>query len=366
MTMRFIDEFRDPRQAQHLVKRIEQTVNRPMALMEVCGTHTHTIARYGIRELMPDTLRLLSGPGCPVCVTPPGDIDAAIALAQQPNVTVCTFGDMVRVPGSDMSLADLRGKGSTVQVVYSPLDAVQMAASDPHREFVFIGVGFETTAPGVALAVEEAKTRGLDNFSVLCAHKLIPPAMDALMAGDEVQIDGFICPGHVSVIIGAAAYQPLVEKYGVPCVVAGFEPLDVLQTLLALVEQLRDGRAEVQISYARAVTWEGNAAARAIMNKVFEVTDAAWRGLGTIPRSGLKLRPEFATWDALERYEVAVTDGHEHPACHCGEVLRGVMRPSECPAFGTACTPQHPLGPCMVSSEGACAAEHRYRTAATT
>ncbi len=326
MTMRFIDEFRDPRQAQHLVKRIEQTVNRPMALMEVCGTHTHTIARYGIRELMPDTLRLLSGPGCPVCVTPPGDIDAAIALAQQPNVTVCTFGDMVRVPGSDMSLADLRGKGST----------------------------------------EEAKTRGLDNFSVLCAHKLIPPAMDALMAGDEVQIDGFICPGHVSVIIGAAAYQPLVEKYGVPCVVAGFEPLDVLQTLLALVEQLRDGRAEVQISYARAVTWEGNAAARAIMNKVFEVTDAAWRGLGTIPRSGLKLRPEFATWDALERYEVAVTDGHEHPACHCGEVLRGVMRPSECPAFGTACTPQHPLGPCMVSSEGACAAEHRYRTAATT
>ena len=362
MTMRFVDEFRDPQQGQRLVQRLQDVVDRPMTLMEVCGTHTHTIARYGIRELAPDMLHLLSGPGCPVCVTPPGDIDAAIELARLPKVTICTFGDMVRVPGSDASLANLRAEGASVQVVYSPLEAVELAASQPERHVVFIGVGFETTAPGVAIAVREAKARGVPNFSVLCAHKLIPPAMNALMAGDDVHIDGFLCPGHVSVIIGAAAYEPLVERYHVPCVIAGFELLDVLQAIIALAMQLRASRAQVEIAYARAVTPEGNPAARAAMAEVFEVADASWRGLGTIPDSGLKLRPEFSAFDALQRHGVSIIEGREHPACRCGEVLRGAIRPSECGAFGTACTPQSPLGPCMVSSEGACAAEQRYRT----
>jgi hydrogenase expression/formation protein HypD len=361
MTIRFLDEFRDPRQAQALVERIVAAVNRSTTLMEVCGTHTHAIARHGIRGLMPPDLRLLSGPGCPVCVTPPGEIDAALELARRPEVTVCTFGDMVRVPGSEASLADLRAHGADVRVVYSPLEAVEIAGREPDRSVVFIAVGFETTAPTVAVAVREAQMRGLRNFSLLCAHKLVPPALEALMHSDDVRVDGFLCPGHVSVIIGAAAYQPLAKRYHVPCVIAGFEPLDILQGILALAEQVRTGRAEVEIGYARAVTREGNTAARAAIQTVFEVTDARWRGLGVIPASGLALRSEYAAFDALQRHEVHVPEGREHPGCHCGEVLRGAMRPAECAAFASACEPARPLGPCMVSSEGACAAEYRYR-----
>jgi len=359
--MRFIDEFRDTGAARRLLAELPALLpDRPVRVMEVCGTHTHAIARSGLRRAAPEGLTLLSGPGCPVCVTSAGEIDATIQLARREGITLCTFGDMVRVPGSEGSLAQARTEGARVEVCYSPMEAVVRAEREPDREVVFVGVGFETTAPTVACALLDARRRGVPNLSVLCFHKVIPRAMLALLSSGEVRIDAFLCPGHVSVVIGSNAYLPIVEAFHVPCVIAGFEPTDVLQALAMLLRQVRDGRAEVETQYTRAVRPEGNRRAMETLTEVFEPADAQWRGIGTIPTSGLRIRDEFADMDALKRHAVTIPEAREHPACCCGDVLRGALRPSECGAFGRPCTPASPLGPCMVSSEGACAAELKY------
>ena len=348
------------KQVEALARQIAKVAKRPMQFMEVCGTHAHAVGRLGLRQLLPETLTLLSGPGCPVCVTPTGEIDWALELAVRPEVTVATFGDMIRVPGSLQSLGDLRAAGAQVQVVYSPTQALEIAAERPDREVVFLGVGFETTAPTVAATIQTAARQELPNFSVLCCHKLIPPAMAALLAGGEVQIDGFLAPGHVSTILGLGPYQAIVDEFHVPCVIAGFEAHDILQGLLALAEQVRDGRAEVENRYGRTVRTEGNPVAQALLEEVFEIVPARWRGLGVLPESGYALREKYAQFDAVWRFGLQPSEAGEHPLCHCGEVLRGVRRPLDCPAFDAACTPLHPLGPCMVSSEGSCAAAYRY------
>jgi len=367
--MRFVDEFRDGGLARDLAESIRREVDRPIKLMEVCGTHTMAIARYGIKSLLPENLKLISGPGCPVCVTPQTQIDSYIALGRSRDTILATFGDMVRVPGSVSTLEKERAAGADVRVVYSPMDAVSAAEEHPDKRVVFFGVGFETTTPAVALAIVEARNRGLANFHVLCAHKTIPPAMSALAGDPDVAIDGFICPGHVSTIIGGAAYEPVARDCGIPCVIAGFEPLDVLQAVLMLVRQAVRGRSEVEVQYSRAVSQEGNPAARECVAAVFEPADAEWRGIGMIPSSGLRFRLEFAAFDAdrvfgdmrgqetrAQRAGIAT----QQAACECGSVLKGLKSPQDCLAFGSVCTPENPLGPCMVSSEGACAAEYRY------
>lgn len=352
--------FRDPAIADGLVRRIRAAAVRPMKLMEVCGTHTMAIAKNGIRGLMPEQITLLSGPGCPVCVTSNADIDLAIELARQPGVTLTTFGDMMKVPGSYSSLAREKGDGRDVRVVYSPLDALELAEREVHREVVFLGVGFETTAPTVAVTIQQAAKHGVRNFSVLAMHKTVPLALEALVNDPLVEIDGFILPGHVSVVIGTKPYESLATRYGVPGVVTGFEPLDVLQGILMLAEQLRDGRAEIEVAYTRAVAPEGNPHAIAAIDEVFEPCDAEWRGLGVIPGTGLALRDRYAEFDASKRFAATPPEPKEHKGCQCGDVLRGAVLPYECRLFGRACTPEHPVGPCMVSSEGSCAAYYRY------
>lgn len=358
--MRYVQEFHNAAAARGLVAAIERTVSRPLNLMEVCGTHTVAIFRHGIRQLLPPPLSMLSGPGCPVCVTTNADIDKAIALAEQPGVTLATFGDMMKVPGSYQSLQQVKADGSDVRVVYSPRDAVCMARDNPRRPVVFLAVGFETTAPTIAAALLEAEALGLKNFYLISVHKLIPPAMRALLAAGEVRIDGFICPGHVSVIIGSQPYQFIPQQYGVPCVITGFEPLDVLQGIEMLLRQIADGRAEVEIQYRRGVRPEGNPLARELVSRVFETSDADWRGLGCIPGSGLKLRPEYRRFDAEEAFAISPPPAKEHKGCLCGDILRGVKTPPECPLFAKACTPERPVGPCMVSSEGTCAGWYQY------
>jgi hydrogenase expression/formation protein HypD len=355
-----LDELRDPALLTRLSEQLRGMAAPPATLMEVCGTHTVAIARHGLRECLPDGARLISGPGCPVCVTPQDQIDLFIALGGLEGVTLATFGDMVRVPGTDKSLEEARAEGVDLLIVYSPMDAVEAAARRPEEQVVFFGIGFETTAPAVALAILEAQRRGLENFSVLCAHKLIPPAMMALLES-EVRVDGFICPGHVSVIIGGEAYRPVAER-GKPCVVTGFEAADVLAAVRMLLLQLRDGRSEVELEYTRAVRPEGNPKAQELLRQVFRVSDARWRGLGTIPRSGYELAEEFAAFDAERRFEVEPPESREPAGCRCGDVLRGAIEPPECPLFGTSCTPRKPVGSCMVSTEGACQAHYRYRT----
>jgi len=357
--MKYIDEFRDQKIAHELAARITRTAGRPLTFMEVCGTHTMAIARQGLKALLPETVRLISGPGCPVCVTPQADIDRFITLGKLPDVILTTFGDMLRVPGSHATLEGERACGADVRVVYSPLDAVNIAREHPDRRVVFCGVGFETTAPGVALAILEAKRNELRNFFVYCAHKVVPPALAALASDPEIGLDGFLCPGHVSVIIGNRAYEPIAREYRLPCVIAGFESLDILQAILLLTEQALAGRAEVETPYTRAVLPGGNPGALACMNTVFETADAEWRGLGMIPGSGLQIRQELAAFDAstwLPPLEVAPRE----TGCECGLILTGRQSPRGCPLFGAACTPANPVGPCMVSSEGACAAEYRY------
>lgn len=348
-----------------IAARIEALSPAPCAFMEVCGTHTMAIARYGLRMLLPEGVRLISGPGCPVCVTSQASIDHFIALGRRPGTVLTCFGDMIRVPGSEWSLEQEQARGADVRVVASALEALAIAKSAPEREVVFFGVGFETTAPSVALALRDARDQGAANFSVLSAHKLIPPALRALADADDVRIDGFICPGHVSVIIGAEAYRFLPDEFGKPCVIAGFEPVDVLRAIELLIRQMQNGRPEVAIGYRRAVSPEGNLRAREAMAEVFQPADAEWRGLGTLPASGLAMREEFAAHDAGRRFEVELPASAEAAAagrgCRCGDVLRGLIEPSECALFGVACRPSHPLGPCMVSSEGACAAYYRYR-----
>jgi len=353
-----LKSFRDPQAVRAVAEAIRARSTRPTRLMEFCGGHTHAILRFGIPDLLPPTVELRSGPGCPVCVTAAADLDRAIALAQVEDIILATFGDMIRVPGSRSSLAQAKARGADVRVVYSPLDALRIARQNPDRPVIFLGVGFETTAPMIASAVLAAE--GVENFYVFSTHKLTPPATHAILDAGEVALDGIIGPGHVTVIIGADGWRFLPDDYGIPCAIAGFEPLDVLRAVLALVEMVEEGRPDVSNTYARSVRPEGNTAAQQAMERVFEIADVEWRGLGVVPASGLRLREEYARFDAARVFPVEVPPVREHPGCRCGEILRGVMPPTECPLFGKACTPQMPIGPCMVSAEGACAAHYRY------
>jgi hydrogenase expression/formation protein HypD len=371
----FVDRFRDPGAARAVAEAIRARSTRPTRLMEFCGGHTHAILRFGIPDLLPPTVELRSGPGCPVCVTAAADLDRAIALAQVEDVILTTFGDMIRVPGSKnatrndpaqnistrnapATLAQAKAEGADVRVVYSPLDALRIARENPDRPVIFLGVGFETTAPMVGSTVLAAE--GLENFYVYSTHKLTPPATHAILNAGEVALDGIIGPGHVTTVIGSNAWRFLPDDYDIPCAVAGFEPLDILRAILALVDMVEAGQPGVNNAYARSVRPEGNAAARQVLEQVFEVADAEWRGFGTVPASGLRWREAYARFDAAQVFPVEVSPSREPPGCRCGEVLRGVLLPTECALFGKACTPQMPIGPCMVSAEGACAAYYRY------
>ena len=361
--MKYIDEYRDPELAKALVGRIAGLSRRPVRLMEFCGGHTVTIMRHGIRQLLPPTVEMLSGPGCPVCVTSNQDLDKAIALAGEPGVIIATFGDMLKVPGSRSSLSQARADGADVRVVYSTMDALELARKNRGRHVCFLGVGFETTAPTVAASVLKAREGGLANYSVLSLHKLCPPVIRALIESGEVRLDGLICPGHVSAIIGAQAWEFAARDYGLACVVSGFEPLDVLQCIAMLVEQLEQGQPAVDVAYRRGVSAEGNLRAQEVMYTVFEPSAASWRGMGTVPGSGLALKEEFAPFDAERVFEIDPGPTVEAAGCICGDILRGVSAPTDCPLFGGACTPGHPVGPCMVSSEGSCASYYHYGTA---
>jgi len=355
--------YRDPEVARALLAQIERTVSGyqgSITLMEVCGTHTMAIYQHGIRALLPEQIRLISGPGCPVCVTPVNYVDRAVALARRPETIITTFGDMVRVPGSSSSLLHEQAKGAQIKIVYSPLDAVAIAARNPDKQIVFLGVGFETTTPTVAGAILAAEQQGLSNFSVLGSHKTMPAPMAALTNDPELQFDGYLCPAHVSAIIGANAYQPIVDACKVPCVVTGFEPLDMLRGVLMLTRQVVEGRAEVENEYSRVVKQDGNPKARQVLATVFEPSDARWRGIGVIPDSGLQIRADYADFNAEAKLPVEVEEPIEHQGCLCGEILKGKVRPGECPLFRQVCTPEDPVGACMVSSEGTCAAEYKY------
>lgn len=361
--MKYSSEFRDPELAKALVKAIHQDVRGyagRMTLMEVCGTHTMSIYQHGIRSLLPEQVRLISGPGCPVCVTPIGYVDQAVAYARRPQTIIVTFGDMIRVPGSSSNLQREKAEGADVRIVYSPLDALSVAEKNPDKTVVFLGIGFETTAPTIGGSLLEAEKRGLTNYFVLCAHKTMPAPMAALTSDPELKVDGYICPAHVSAVIGSEAYRPLVEKYAVPCVVTGFEPVDMLRGIQLLVRQVVAGEARVECEYSRIVKPEGNPTALAILFKVFEPCTAEWRGIGQIPASGLQLRAEYRKFDALRAFPVEVEEPREHKGCLCGEILKGKVTPIDCPLFRKDCSPEHPIGACMVSSEGTCAAEYKY------
>lgn len=361
MSLPFVSAFRNPRAARAMVERIRSLAESlgDVAFMEVCGTHTMSIYRHGIRRLLPDNVRMLSGPGCPVCVTPNAYLDRAIALAREPGFIITTFGDMMRVPGSTSSLQVERAKGADIRVVYSTLDAIELARGERDKQIVFLGVGFETTSPTVAAAVQTARAEGVSNFGVLSAGKLISPALEALVADERLRLNGFLCPGHVSVVLGTAPYEPIARDRGLPCVVAGFEALDVLQGVMMLLEQCVRGESRAEIAYRRAVLPEGNPVARSMMERVFEPCDSEWRGLGVLPASGLAMRAEYSEHDA-SRFDVDVEPTREHPGCACGDILRGIKTPRDCPLFGSICTPDQPRGACMVSSEGTCAAAYRY------
>ncbi len=358
--MTFIDGFHDPAIARSISERIARTSTKPAQFMEFCGSHTHALLRHGIRELLPPTITMRSGPGCPVCVTSTHDIDVAIALAMTPGVIVATYGDLVRVPGSHCSLEQARAAGADVRVVYSARDALAIAEQNPSRPLILIGIGFETTAPTVAASVLEASRRQLRNYHILSLLKVTPPVIQALLSLGEVHIDGIICPGHVSVVTGTEPYESLPARFGVGCAVAGFEPLDILRAIELLVQQHESGTPSVANTYTRAVTPEGNKAAQEHMGRVFTSCTADWRGIGMVPLSGLGVRHEFERFDALAIFEVDVQMAAEPPGCRCGDVLRGSLLPSDCPLFGAACSPQRPVGPCMVSQEGACAAHFAY------
>ncbi|GAA4644095.1 hydrogenase formation protein HypD [Pontixanthobacter gangjinensis] len=359
--MRFVDEFRDPDGARSVAEAIAATVTRPWTIMEICGGQTHAIVRYGIDHMLPDTISLLHGPGCPVCVTPAGIIDAACTLASQPEVILCSFGDMLRVPGHEQSLLTARTGGADVRMVYSPLDAVTLARENPTREIVFLAIGFETTAPTSAMAVLHAERDGLTNFSLLSSHVLVPPAMRQLLADPTNKVQGFLAAGHVCAVSGYRDYHAIPQRFGIPIVVTGFEPLDILQGILLCVRQLEENRADVENQYRRAVRHTGNRYAQAAVEQVFKVQGQAWRGIGWIEDSGLALRSRFALFDALNRFTEVHVSPERETACISGEVLRGVCKPDDCPMFGNLCTLEHPLGATMVSSEGACAAYYRYR-----
>jgi len=359
--VRFLSEYRDKDLAQGILKRIEKISKKPANFMEVCGTHTVAISKNGIRHALPENVQLISGPGCPVCVTANVDIDKMLAVLSLPDVIVTTFGDMMKVPGSYSSLSKERAKGADVRVVYSTLDAIEIAKNNPEKKVVFFGVGFETTTPTIAESIIEAKEKNIKNYSILGAHKVVPPAMKALLDLGEVDLHGFLCPGHVSMVIGSKPYEFIARDYHIPCVIAGFEPLDILESIYMLIKQVEDGRSEVEVQYKRAVKPDGNPVAVGVMNQVFEPADADWRGIGVIPGSGLKIRDEYADFDAARLFpDIEVPPTREHKGCRCGDVLRGLIFPYECALFGKVCTPTEPVGPCMVSSEGSCAAYYRY------
>ncbi len=359
--MKYLDEYRDGEIARKLARGIHRVTTRPWTIMEVCGGQTHAIVKFGIDELLPAQITLIHGPGCPVCVTPLELIDKALQIAAQPGVIFCSFGDMLRVPGSTVDLLSVKARGGDVRMVYSPLDAVRLAEHNPGREVVFFAVGFETTAPATAMAVYQAAQKGLKNFSMLISHVLVPPAMEALLASPNRRVQGFLAAGHVCTVMGFEEYLPIAARYHVPIVVTGFEPLDILQGILLCIRQLESGRAEVENQYARSVRREGNRAAQQLIREVFQIVPRQWRGVGEIPQSGLGLKEAYAAFDAQKRFGVADHRVAEPPECISGQVLQGLKKPHECSAFGTRCTPEHPLGATMVSSEGACAAYYRYR-----
>ncbi len=359
--MKYVDEYRDAAAARQLADAIARRATRPWTIMEICGGQTHSIVKFGLDELLPRTITLVHGPGCPVCVTPVALIDAAVALAARREVILCSFGDMLRVPGSGIDLLTAKARGGDVRMVYSPLDAVALARQNPAREVVFFAVGFETTAPANALAVLQARQLGLPNFSLLVSHVLVPPAIAAILSAPDNRVQGFLAAGHVCAVMGTAEYGPLAERFRTPLVVTGFEPVDILHGVLRCVELLEDGRPDVANAYARAVRPEGNLRAQETMRAVFEVSDREWRGLGLIPQSGYALRPELRAFDAVAKFDLRGAGGHESNECISGAILRGNRKPHECPAFGVRCTPEHPLGAPMVSTEGACAAYYRYR-----
>ena len=359
--MKYIEEYRDPAGAQRFAEAIRHTVTRPWTMMEICGGQTHSIVRYGIDELLPEEVTLVHGPGCPVCVTPLELIDKALQIASQPNVIFCSFGDMLRVPGSSGDLFRVKASGGDVRIVYSPSDAVKIASQNPDKQVVFFAVGFETTAPANAMSVYQAKQMGLKNFSILVSHVLVPPAMDLILGSHDNRVQGFLAAGHVCTVMGFKEYEPLARKYKVPIVVTGFEPLDLLQGIYMCVSQLEKGRHEVENQYSRAVRREGNRPAQELVTKVFRVVHRKWRGIGEIPRSGLGLEAEFAEFDAETRFGVSGHTAEEDSECISGLVMQGARKPEDCTAYGDRCTPGHPLGAPMVSSEGACAAYYRYR-----
>jgi hydrogenase expression/formation protein HypD len=363
--MKYLDEFRDPERVAKILEEIKAAVTRPWVIMEVCGGQTHSILKYGIDRLLPHEIELVHGPGCPVCVTPLELIDQAIAIAERLDVIFTSFGDMLRVPGSDKNLFDVRAAGGDVRVVHSPLDAVAIARDAPDKKVVFFSVGFETTAPATAMAVWRAHQERLRNFFLLVAHMLVPPAIRLLLESSTCRIQAFLAAGHVCTVMGYHQYQPIVEHYRVPIVVTGFEPLDILDGVLAVVRQLEAGEARLENRYARVVSSQGNVAAQDIVSRVFEVADRKWRGIGTIPASGLQLRPEFADFDAAAHFGTERLTSDEPEQCISGLVLQGLRKPTDCPVFGTTCTPQNPLGAPMVSSEGACAAYYAYQRTAT-
>ena len=358
--MKYIDEYRNPELVRELLEQIRRTVSRPWVIMEICGGQTHSILKNGIDQMLPKEIELVHGPGCPVCVTPLELIDQAIAIAKKENVIFTSFGDMLRVPGSHSDLFQARSEGADVRMVYSPLEALNLARQHPDKEVVFFAVGFETTAPGNAMAVFQAHKEGLKNFSELVSHVLVPPAMEALLQSPQNWVNAYLAAGHVCAVMGWWEYEPIAEKYKVPIVPTGFEPVDILKGILAAVRQLEKGEHFVENQYGRAVTREGNKAAQDIVNRVFEVTDRKWRGIGTIPKSGLKLRKEFRDYDAALKFSVGDLQTEEPAICISGLILQGLKKPNECPAFGKQCTPRTPLGATMVSSEGACAAYYRY------
>lgn len=359
--MKFLDEYRDADLAQQYAREIHRLTTKPWTLMEVCGGQTHAIVKFGIDELLPPQITLIHGPGCPVCVTPVELIDKALEIAARPNVIFCSFGDMLRVPGSTTDLLSVKAVGGDVRIVYSPLDAVKLAAQNPGKEVVFFGVGFETTAPATAMAVYQAAKQGMNNFSLLVSHVLVPPAMEALLSSPNCRVQGFLAAGHVCAVMGFEEYVPIAARYRVPIVVTGFEPLDILQGVMMCIQQLETGRAEVENQYSRAVRKEGNQPAQQLIREVFQVVPRKWRGVGEIPQSGLGLRAAYTAFDAERKFGVSERRVEEPSECLSGLVLQGQIKPHECPAFGTRCTPEHPLGATMVSSEGACAAYYRYR-----
>ncbi|SEG70024.1 Hydrogenase maturation protein HypD [Bryocella elongata] len=358
--MKYQEEFRNSGAVQRLLAEIRETVTRPWSLMEVCGGQTHSILRNGLDQLLPKEIRLIHGPGCPVCVTPLVAIDRALAIAARPGVIFCSFGDMLRVPGSDKDLFRIKSEGGDVRIVYSPLDAVKIARENPGREVVFFAIGFETTAPANAMAIEVARQQSIRNFSALVSHVLVPPAIEAILSSPATRVNAFLAAGHVCSVMGTWEYPPLAEKYHVPIVVTGFEPYDLLAGILACVRQLERGEARVENAYERAVSEQGNLPAQALLSRVFTTIDRAWRGIGVIPRSGWALSDAYRDFDAEHRFSVGGIVANESPLCHSGEVLQGLLKPNQCPAFGKQCTPRTPLGATMVSNEGACSAYYNY------